>query len=96
MLTAKMNAFEFMTESPFLTFFLAYLLAELFRRNWKMAMRCLMVRKHGWPPPHLDADGDAVEQPPDERIQNPQPAQPGEGLKTCRQSFNLDQQPNAE
>lgn len=21
-------------------------------------MRCLMVRKHGWPPPHLDADGD--------------------------------------
>lgn len=25
---------------------------------WRMFMRMLMVRKHGWPPSHLDADGD--------------------------------------
>lgn len=27
-------------------------------RMWGRFMRMLMVRKHGWPPPHLDADGD--------------------------------------
>jgi hypothetical protein len=25
---------------------------------WRRFMRMLMVRKHGWPPEHLDADGD--------------------------------------
>jgi nucleoside recognition membrane protein YjiH len=25
---------------------------------WSRFMRMLMVRKHGWPPNHLDADGD--------------------------------------
>ncbi|WP_158267503.1 hypothetical protein [Adhaeribacter arboris] len=30
---------------------------EIFR-FWLRFMRMLMVRKHGWPPPHLDADGD--------------------------------------
>ena len=25
---------------------------------WSRFMRTLMVRKHGWPPSHLDADGD--------------------------------------
>jgi len=27
-------------------------------RIWSRFMRMLMVRKHGWPPSHLDADGD--------------------------------------
>jgi len=27
-------------------------------RIWTRFMRMLMVRKHGWPPSHLDADGD--------------------------------------
>lgn len=27
-------------------------------KAYSRTMRCLMVRKHGWPPPHLDADGD--------------------------------------
>lgn len=27
-------------------------------RIWHIFMRMLMVRKHGWPPSHLDADGD--------------------------------------
>lgn len=26
-------------------------------RMWSRFMRMLMVRKHGWPPDHLDADG---------------------------------------
>jgi hypothetical protein len=25
---------------------------------WSRFMRMIMVRKHGWPPSHLDADGD--------------------------------------
>ena len=29
---------------------------------WSRFMRMLMVRKHGWPPPHLDADGDWKEE----------------------------------
>jgi hypothetical protein len=27
-------------------------------RFWSRFLRMLMVRKHGWPPSHLDADGD--------------------------------------
>lgn len=30
---------------------------------WSRFMRMLMVRKHGWPPGHLDADGDWPKQP---------------------------------
>lgn len=26
--------------------------------SWTRFLRMLMVRKHGWPPEHLDADGD--------------------------------------
>lgn len=61
-----MNVFEFMAESPFLTFVLAWMFFELVRRSWKMAMRCLMVRKQGWPPPYLDADGDFKPDPDQE------------------------------
>lgn len=31
---------------------------NLIRSMWIRFMRMLMVRKHGWPPAHLDADGD--------------------------------------
>ena len=27
-------------------------------KSWNRFMRMIMVRKHGWPPSHLDADGD--------------------------------------
>ena len=50
---------------PFLTFFLAYtayLLACFVVRQtvWLIALpvRAMNIRKHGWPPEHLDADGD--------------------------------------
>ena len=49
-----MNVFQFMSDSPILTFALAYLVYALIAR----LVRGLMVRKHGWPPLHLDADGD--------------------------------------
>lgn len=36
----------------------AYFLVNGLLRFWGRFMRMLMVRKHGWPPSHLDADGD--------------------------------------
>lgn len=43
---------------------LAYMLVQgggtVLLRSLRMATRYLNIRRHGWPPPHLDADGDAV------------------------------------
>ncbi len=36
----------------------AYFLVNGFVRLWTRFLRMIMVYKHGWPPPHLDADGD--------------------------------------
>jgi hypothetical protein len=30
---------------------------------WMRLMRMISIYNHGWPPPHCDADGDAVEPP---------------------------------
>lgn len=53
-----MNVFEFMSGSPWLACFLAYFAAWLVFRCWNRLMRHLNIRKNGWPPAHLDADGD--------------------------------------
>lgn len=53
-----MNAFEFMRACPVLTFLLAYIALRYAFRFWNRFMRHLNVRKAGWPPAHLDADGD--------------------------------------
>lgn len=53
-----MNYLQFMSESPLLTFFLCLLVAKLIHVMWRLLLRCCMVRKQGWPPPHLDADGE--------------------------------------
>lgn len=37
---------------------LAFFVVNGIVRIWTRLMRCLMVHKHGWPPAHLDADGD--------------------------------------
>lgn len=37
---------------------IAYFIINALLRIWSRFMRMLMVRKHGWPPAHLDADGD--------------------------------------
>lgn len=57
-----MNIYQFMSESPWLTFFLGFLIAEfairLFINLPNRIMRHWNIHKHGYPPPHCDADGD--------------------------------------
>lgn len=53
-----MNIFEFMSGSPFTTFFLAYILFQLLLKSWQLFFRHRSIKKHGWPPEHCDADGD--------------------------------------
>lgn len=53
-----MSAWEFMSESPLLTFFLACIAAGLVKFLIKLPFRAMNIRKHGWPPAHCDADGD--------------------------------------
>lgn len=53
-----MNIYQFMGENPFLTFFLAWLALHLMGVVYSRTMRAIMVCKNGWPPEHLDADGD--------------------------------------
>lgn len=57
-----MNAYDVMAASPYLTFLLgvATLLTvpHVTFLCWNRLIRHLNVRKHGWPPEHLDADGD--------------------------------------
>ena len=60
-----MNLFDFMSDSPWLTFFLAVcvVLPALKLLAWVIGLpfRTMNIRKHGWPPAHLDADGDYKE-----------------------------------
>ena len=60
-----MNLFEFMSDSPWLAFFLAYLgvmvlakAAQLIFKGFNRIVRHFNIRKCGWPPLHCDADGD--------------------------------------
>ena len=57
-----MNVFEFMCASPGLSFFLGLivgwvLITVLFRLPNRV-LRSINIKNHGWPPSHLDADGD--------------------------------------
>lgn len=58
-----MNAYEFMTGSPILTFLLAYIAYRLVFRCFNRVIRHMTIRKAGWPPAHLDADGDFKPEP---------------------------------
>lgn len=53
-----MNVYEFMSNSPWLTFFLAMLLLKAAVAPFKFLFRHLNIRAKGWPPAHVDADGD--------------------------------------
>ena len=60
-----MNIYEFMSDSPWLTFFLAYFIAQVLVvltqisfKVWNRTMRHWNINKHGYPPSHCDADGD--------------------------------------
>jgi hypothetical protein len=52
-------------DNPILTFLLIivpiYLVIRAMLVAWTRFLRHLNIRAQGWPPPHLDADGDAVE-----------------------------------
>jgi hypothetical protein len=56
-----MNIYQFMSDSPWLTFFLVFLLTATVSRIWNRFWRHMNIRKHGYPPPHCNADGDFKE-----------------------------------
>ena len=57
-----MNIYDFMGDSPFLTFFLALIalamIESLLRFCINRPLRHRNIKLHGWPPKHCDADGD--------------------------------------
>lgn len=57
-----MNFFEFLSDSPFIAFILIcavyYTIKHVTYTLPKCFIRHLNIRKAGWPPEHLDADGD--------------------------------------
>ena len=57
-----MDILSFMSKSPFLTFFLVLIVGEVVVRVVvnlpNRIMRHWNIGKHGYPPPHCDADGD--------------------------------------
>lgn len=53
-----MSIYEFASNNPWLTFFLAILIIALLEVIWKVPFRAISIWKHGWPPEHCDADGD--------------------------------------
>jgi len=56
---------DFMGEHPWFSFFVIWLLIMVTAKtviiSVRFVMRHLNIRKAGWPPPHVDADGDHVE-----------------------------------
>lgn len=57
------NIYEFMSGSPWLTFFLALLVAQVLVWPFRLVNRVIRHRNivaRGWPPEHLDADGDKI------------------------------------
>lgn len=61
--------YEFMSDSPFLTFFLALVFASVIHTiciyGINRPLRHANIRKHGYPPPHCDADGDFLKEEDD-------------------------------
>lgn len=57
-----MDIYKFMSDSPWLTFFLVLIVAQVVGNVMvnlpNRIMRHWNIHKHGYPPPHCDADGD--------------------------------------
>ncbi|MBR0868899.1 hypothetical protein JQ633_00905 [Bradyrhizobium tropiciagri] len=63
-----MTMYEFMGQHPVLTFFLAMIAASVACYPFRLANRWIRHRNivaQGWPPAHLDADGDPIEKDED-------------------------------
>ena len=56
-----MNFFEFASSNQWLTFFLSWLVFHAIFATINRVMRHWNIHKHGYPPPHCDADGDFKE-----------------------------------
>jgi hypothetical protein len=52
---------QFATESPWLFFFLMVFAMWWACFAWVRLLRAINISKHGWPPPHCDADGDFLD-----------------------------------
>jgi len=61
-----MTIYDFMSESPWLTLFLALIALSavnaILRFYINRPLRHMSIIKHGWPPDHCDADGDFKEE----------------------------------
>ena len=57
-----MNIYQFMSGSPFLAAFLIYVFGECALKLGARMLRTINIAVRGWPPSHLDADGDFQEQ----------------------------------
>lgn len=57
-----MNLYQFMSDSPYLAFFLALIfgnaMVQICVNLPNRVLRHWNIRKHGYPPVHCDADGD--------------------------------------
>lgn len=63
-----MTIYQFMSDSPWLTFFLACLIVNLVSWPFRLVNRWIRhknIAAKGWPPSHLDADGDPIEKDDD-------------------------------
>lgn len=65
-----MNIWEFASNSPWLAFFLALIVASVLKSPfWALNrfFRSRNIAKHGWPTAPIDADGDVVYPDKDEK-----------------------------
>ena len=53
-----MDIYQFMSDSPFLTFFLLWVILSSLTSSIKRVLRHMDIKKNGWPPAHCDSDGD--------------------------------------
>ncbi len=53
---------DFALAHPFLTVLMLLIIVDGFSSVVKRVLRHMNIRSSGWPPVHLDADGDAVEE----------------------------------
>lgn len=55
-----MNLFDLIHAQPEFSLVSFIMLVMLLRSFFRRLFRCLAIRKHGWPPPYCDADGDLI------------------------------------
>ncbi len=51
---------QFINDHAVATVIITFLLLNFLAGLWKIFFRQMSIRKHGWPPAHIDADGDPI------------------------------------